>query len=144
VFCRLQLGGYFEGLRAQELYVANNSLTNAFMLKRWFPSNFVNISLQLHNYTNSIIDRTTFLLCVPLLIRIYRTQNHALFAYAALALLIPAFSGTFMSYTRIMLVVFPIFIDLATRVERIEFIAVPMFALQVLFYLLHTGGYWVA
>jgi hypothetical protein len=144
VFCRLTLGGYFEGLRAQDLYVAKNSLTNIFMLNRWFLKNFVNISLELHGYTSSIIDRLTFLLCVPLLIRIHRTQNPALFAYAALALLVPALSGMFMSYTRFALVAFPIFIDLATRVRRPELIAVPMFALQILFFLLHTGGYWVA
>jgi hypothetical protein len=144
LFCRLQFGGYFEGLGAQAIWVAKNSLANVFKIKQWFLSNFVNVSFQLHSYTSSIIDRATFLLTIPLLIRIYRTQDKALFAYAALALLVPAFSGTFMSYTRVVLVAFPIFIDVATRIERIQLIAVPMFALQILFYLLHTGGYWVA
>ena len=33
---------------------------------------------------------------------------------------------------------------LKMRRFKTEYLAVPMFALQVLFYLLHTGGYWVA
>jgi Mannosyltransferase (PIG-V) len=143
-FCWWQLGGPFEGLKAQQLYVSNNSLGNVVRLDRWFTSNFVNITLQLHGYANSMIDRAAFILCAPLLVGVYRTQNKALFAYAALTLLIPAFAGTFMSYTRVLMVVFPLSIYLGTRAIRTEYLAIPMFAVQVLFYLLHTGGYWVA
>lgn len=143
-FCRWQMGGYFDGLTAQRLWIAQNSLANMFLPTRWFMANFVNISLQLHGYTNSVIDRAAFVLCAPILIGVYRTQNRALFVYAALTLLVPAMSGTFMSYTRSLLVVFPLFIYLGARVRRPEYLAVPMFALQVLLYLLHTGGYWVA
>lgn len=143
--CRWQLGGFLAGLSAQQLYVAKNALGNIVLPHVWFMSNFVNIDLQLHNYTNSMIDRAAFLLCLPLLVGVYRTQHKALFAYAALTMLVPALTGFFMSYTRFLLVVFPLFMYLGSRFPRSEYyLAGPMFALQVLFYLLHTGGYWVA
>jgi Mannosyltransferase (PIG-V) len=143
-FCRWQLGGFLAGMNAQQLFVAKNSLGNLIELPHWFINNFVNIHLSLHSYTTSIIDRSAFILCAPFLIGIYRTQNKALFAYAAANLLVPALAGSFMSYTRFLLAVFPLFIYVGTRFKRPEFAAIPMFALQVLFYLLHTGGYWFA
>jgi hypothetical protein len=143
--CRWQLGGFLAGLSAQQLYVAKNSLGNIFQPYVWFMSNFVNIDLQLHSYTTSMIDRVAFLLCLPLLVGVYRTQHTALFAYAALAMLVPALTGVFMSYTRFLLVVFPLFMYLGARFPRSEYyLAGPMFALQVLLCVMHTGGYWVA
>lgn len=145
VFCRWQIGGFLAGLEAQELYVSKNSLGNLLSPFHWFLNNFVNIKLQLHGFTNSIIDRAAFLLCLPMLVGVYRTQNRAIFAYAVVAMLVPAMAGTFMSYTRILLVVFPLFMYLGMRFPKSEYyLAPPMFALQILFYVMHTGGYWVA
>jgi hypothetical protein len=45
---------------------------------------------------------------------------------------------------RMLLVVFPLCIFIGSRKWPTEYLAVPMFTLQVLFYLMHTGGYWVA
>ena len=144
-FCRWQLGGYLAGLSAQQFYIANNSLGNLLSPVRWYLDNFVHIQTQLHGYTNSLIDRAAFLLCLPLLVGIYRTEHKALFAYAAVTLLIPALAGSFMAYTRYLLVVFPVFMYLGMRFERpVYYLLPPMFAMQVLFYLMHTGGYWVA
>ncbi len=91
-----------------------------------------------------MIDRAVFILSALLLVGVYRTQNKALFIYAVITLLVPALAGTFMSQTRMVLAVFPIFMYLGVLLMRSELVAIPMFALQVLFYLLHTGGYWVA
>lgn len=143
-FCRWQIGGFFDGMKAQQLYIAQNSVGNILALNQWFTKNFIDITLNLHSYTTSMIDRAAFLLCAPILVGIYRTQHKALFVYAAITLLVPAFAGTFMSYTRFLLAVFPLFIYIGTRFKRAEWVAIPMFVLQVLFYLLHTGGYWVA
>jgi hypothetical protein len=143
-FCRWQLGGYFAGLAAQNLYVAKNSIGNLFFPQLWFMNNFVNIHLQLHDYTKSLIDRVAFFLCVSTLVGVYRTQNKALFTYAAVTMLVPAFAGSFMSYTRVLLVVFPMFIYIGARFPGSVYWAVLMFSLQLLFYLLHTSGYWVA
>jgi hypothetical protein len=143
--CRWQLGGFLAGLSAQQLYVAKNSLGNILSPVDWFAQNFVNVKLELHSYTTSMIDRAAFLLCLPTLIGVYRTQPVALFVYAALTMLVPALAGSFMSYTRFLLVVFPMFLYLGVRLPRAEYyLAAPMFALQILLYLLHTGGYWVA
>lgn len=147
--CRWQLGGFFEGLKSQHGFVAENSLSNIFSNifspYHWFLNNFINIHLHLHDYTTSAIDRAAFLICAPILIGIYRTQNKALFAYAAVSLLVPAFAGSFMSYTRFLLMVFPIFLFVGAYLKKSEYyLAVPMFAVQVFLYLLHTDGYWVA
>lgn len=108
-FCQWQMGGFMVGLSAQQLYVANNSLGNLLSPSRWWLNNFVHLQPQLHDYTHSLIDRGAFLLCLPLLVGVCRTQHRALFAYAALTLLVPAMGGNFMSYTRMLLVVFPMF-----------------------------------
>jgi hypothetical protein len=85
-----------------------------------------------------------FVVALPLLIGVWRTQNRALAAYAIVTLLVPALAGTFMSYTRHLLLVFPLFMYLGSKVPRAELLAIPMFALQILFVLMHTGWYWVA
>jgi hypothetical protein len=143
-FCRWQLGGFMSGLDAQRLYVAHNSLGNLLSPVAWYRRNFT-IPLQLHGYTNSWLDRGAFLLAVPVLVGVFRREHKALFAYAAVTMLIPAFAGTFMSYTRMLLPVFPLFIYLGVRFRNSPFILAPMFlALQVLLFVLHTSGYWVA
>lgn len=142
--CRWQLGGFFEGLRAQRLYVGDNSLGKLLEPLAWLRSNFLDADLEIHGYTNSLLDRVAFLLCLPLLALVYRTEHKALFAYAAVTLLVPALAGSFMSYTRVLLAVFPLFLGLGTARARIVYLAIVGFALQILFYLMHTGGYWVA
>jgi len=109
----------------------------------WFTNNFVRIDLQLHNYTNSMIDRGAFLLCAPLLVGVYRTEHKALFAYAALTLLVPALAGSFMSYTRMLLMVFPLFMFLGVRLRGSHDLARPRrVKMRGGSYLLHTGSYW--
>lgn len=142
--CRWQLGGFMAGLDAQRLYVANNSLGNLLSPAAWYHRNF-DVPLELHGYTNSWLDRGAFLLAVPVLVGVYRREHKALFAYAAVTMLIPAFAGTFMSYTRMLLPVFPLFIYLGARFRHPVFVLGPIFlALQVLLFVLHTSGYWVA
>jgi hypothetical protein len=144
IFCRITMGGYLVGLDAHQLNVSDYSLMNLLKPLAWFTRNFADVTLQLHGYTDSALDRAAFILCLPLLVGVALTQRPSLFAYAAVAMLVPALSGNFMSYLRHLLVVFPMFIFLGSRAWRTEYLAVPMFALQVLLYLLHTGGYWVA
>lgn len=143
--CRWQLGGYMAGLNAQNHYIAQNSLANLFSPVAWFARNFTQQPLHLHGFVNSLIDRGAFLLAVPLLIGVFRHQHKALFSFAALTMLIPAFAGTFMSYTRMLLPVFPLFLYLGVRVRNSGYLLAPIFmALQVLLFLLHTTGRWVA
>lgn len=134
----------FAGIDAQGLFIADNSIANVFALDRWFVRNFVDVGLVLHGYTNSIIDRVAFALCLPLLFWVYRTQERALFVFALLALLVPALAGSFMSYTRFLLAVFPLFMAGGALLKHPERLAVVMFALQILLFVLHATGRWVA
>jgi hypothetical protein len=144
VFCWWKLSDFAAGLQAQRLYVGDNALSNLLHPMEWMSRNFLDVNFTLHGYTTSLIDRAAFLICAPLLIGVYRTEDRALFAYAALTLLVPALAGSFMSYLRVLLVVFPLFIYLGIRIRRAEYLAVPMFVLQVFFYVMHTGAFWVA
>jgi hypothetical protein len=49
-----------------------------------------------------------------------------------------------MSYTRFVLVVFPLFFFLGTRKRWVLYLAVPMFCVQLLYFIMHVNGYWVA
>jgi hypothetical protein len=142
-FCQWQLGSFTAGLDAQRLFVANNSLGNLFAIDQWFVRNFVDITFSTHGYTTSLVDRAFFVLSLPLLIGAVVTQNKALAAYALVTVLVPALAGNFMSYTRFLLLAFPLFIFLGTF-KNAERVAAVMLPVQVLFYLMHTGGYWVA
>lgn len=144
LFCLWQLGDPFAGLNAQRFSIAGNSLENLLHPVEWFRRNFVDISLSLHNYTTSWIDRALFVVALPLLVGVWRTQHKALFAYALVTLLVPALAGSFMSYSRHLMLVFPLFMYLGTALPRPELLAIPMFAIQILLVLMHTGGYWVA
>lgn len=144
LFCLWQLGDPFAGLNAQRFSIAGNSLANLLNPVDWFTRNFVDIELSLHNYTTSWIDRVFFLVALPLLIGVWRTQHKALLAYALVTLLVPALAGNFMSYTRHLMLVFPLFMYLGTALPRPELLAIPMFAVQILLVLMHTGAYWVA
>jgi len=138
------MGDPMAGLKAQDLFVANNSIGNLLQPVAWFTRNFVDIQLQFHSYTESILDRSAFLLAIPLLVGVVRTQHRALAAYALITALVPALSGNFMSYTRFLLVVFPLFMFLGGSRRPTQYLIPAMFAVQVLLYLMHTGGYWVA
>ncbi len=144
LFCWWQLGDPFAGFNAQRFTISNNSLANLLRPVEWFRANFVGISPILHGYTNSVIDRVAFVIALPLLIGVWRTQHKALAVYGIVTLLVPALSGSFMSYTRHLLLVFPLFMFVGSKVPRAELLAIPMFALQVLLVLMHTGWYWVA
>lgn len=144
-FSKWQIGGYLAGLNAHDLYVNHSSLGNLLAPRAWFERNFLNTSFAVHGYTNSIIDRVGFGLALMVLVGVFRQQPKALFAYALVTLLVPALAGSFMSYTRMLLVVFPLFIYLGARWEQSALALVPpFFALQLLFFLMHTGSYWVA
>jgi hypothetical protein len=71
VFCQWQLGGFLEGMKAQQVNISKYSLANVLMVHRWFMTNFVDITLQLHSYKSSMIDRAAFILCAPILIGVY-------------------------------------------------------------------------
>jgi hypothetical protein len=144
LFCYWQLGNPFAGIDAQQYSIANNSIANVLRPGLWFIRNFVLLEPALHSYTTSVIDRTLFVLALPVLIGVWRTQHRAIAVYAVVTLLVPALAGNFMSYSRHLMLVFPLSMYLGVKLKHPELLAIPMFALQVLLVVMHTSGVWVA
>ncbi len=103
----------------------------------------------LHGYTNSLIDRGFFLFFILLLPRMWLKTGPVLFSYALVMGLVPLF-GSFLSYTRYLVVVVPLFIALGisfSREDRKPFLFPFLYAclmFQTLFLILHVLNHWVA
>jgi hypothetical protein len=145
----LATGNALEGYNAQSRFggpAASLSmpLHPAELMQRWFPG-----PLAVHGYRNSIIDRVLFLLFLLALPLIWRLRSPPLFWYSLVLGLVPVV-GTFMSYSRYLLPVFPLYLagaNLFTR-DPWRFLLFPwLFAsisLQALFIVMQSLGYWVA
>ncbi len=102
----------------------------------------------IHGFTNSIIDRLFFVLFLVLLPLVFKKTDKVLFIYTLAMGIVPVF-GSFMSYTRYLLLAFPIFIAMAVffsaKKEKYVF---PYFYIsllfQALFIILHSLNYWVS
>lgn len=104
----------------------------------------------IHGFTTSVIDRMFFLGFLFSLYIIYKKTTPSFFTYALVMGLIYIISGTFMSYTRHLLIIFPLFIAFAIILEKEKYIALRFFllygmiTLQTLFLIMHSLNYWVA
>lgn len=143
LFCFWQLGDPFAGIDAQQHSIAQNSIANLLRPGLWFIRNFLTLEPTLHDFTTSLIDRSLFVLSLPVLVGVWRTQHRAIAMYAIVTLLVPALAGNFMSYSRHLMLVFPLFMYLGLKLKHPELLAIPMFAVQVLFVVMHTSGLWV-
>jgi len=124
--------------------VAGNSLQNLLHPLLWFKRNFIEITLTLHNYTTSIIDRLFFAGFLASLFGIYKNADKIFFYYALVMGLVPALLGNFMAYTRYLVVVFPIFIILALIFKnKSPYVIIPLFMMQIFFLVIHSLNYWV-
>lgn len=144
LFMYLSVGSSSAGFDAQKHFISGNSIMNIMNIQDWFIRNFVDIKLQFHGFTDSIIDRLFFGFYVFMLYWVYRKTDLTLTVYSIIIGIIPALSGTFMSYSRYTLVVFPIFIALALISGRhYRFIALLFASIQVVFAISHTLNHWV-
>lgn len=138
-------GSIFSGFAAQNLFIAHNSLGNLFHPVSWFQSNFITLHYTLNGSTTSILNRLVFGFYLVLLYCIYKYLDTTLFVYSLALGLFPALTGVFMSYSRFILVVFPIFIVLALRFQKNPWLVIiPSAVLQILLLTAHTLNYWVA
>ena len=148
-FMRLATGNAFEMFQAMHSYVSAHSLTYvlhpvqlAQALWQW--------PLALHGFTNSIVDRALFLLFLALLVPMFRRLHPSLALFALAVGLLNVLSGTFMSYSRYLLLAFPVFITAALLLERPNLrslrmpLAYCMVLIQGLFLVMHALSYWVA
>lgn len=142
-------GDFFSQLNAQQNFVSHYSFFSLFNPLIFFRA-FFTFPLALHGFTNSLLDRIFFLLFLSLLPLMYKRISKTLFVYAVVFGVLPTLGGSFMSYMRYLLVVFPIFITLgilSTEKKFLPFVFPYLFVsllLQSLFLIMHSLNYWVA
>ncbi len=142
----LATGDAFEGFHAQKLYYANANagrlLDPAGFLRSFLDAGF------LHGMTGSMMDRLWFLIFLTTLYPLWR-MDRTLFLFALTMGLVPAVTEWFISYTRYLSVVFPVFMVLGGWMGRDSCTAwrytllAGLFAVQILFLLMHINNYWV-
>lgn len=114
VFMYSTSGNIFEGFDAQKHFENHPSVSNILDLPRFLQS-AGNIG-QLHGMVDSLLDRCFFVLFLILLPAIWR-MNMTYFCYALLSGLVPAMSNQFLSYTRFLVLCFPVFIAMAEKLR---------------------------
>lgn len=141
-------GNAFTGFALQNNVVGRWQIS-AFLQPDVFLRNIFPAQFAIHGFTNSLFDRLFFLVFLISLPVIWKKTNPVLFSYALIMGIVPLF-GSFMSYTRYMLLVLPIFIAYGKIFAEKQFswkiilYAYPSLLLQALFIVLHSLNYWVA
>ncbi|HZR20557.1 MAG TPA: mannosyltransferase family protein [Verrucomicrobiae bacterium] len=112
-FCLIKLwtGNPFEGLQAQKYWRNIHSIRNLWNLPK-FVVGFLSPDAW-HAFKGSVLDRGLFLILMYTLPRIWRLGKDMLIWAYVLGIL-PAMSGTFVSFTRFESIVFPMFVALAS------------------------------
>jgi len=119
------------------------------LLQPWrLIQDLVRTDLVWHNYLDSAMDRAFFVVLVASLPLVWRKTDVQLALFATVMLLQP-FLGSFMSYTRLTIMAFPVYIAWASLLEgrdrRLLYLAAaPMLVLQVVLLSKHVTGDWVA
>lgn len=106
-------GDLLSSFKAQAPFTSQYSLLNLLHPVDWFQKNFIEINWQLHGIGTSALDRIFFVLYLPFLVLIWRHQPRIYFWYALAFGLVPALTGVINSYIRYLLVVFPLFPEIA-------------------------------
>jgi hypothetical protein len=141
-----QTGNPWEGFDAQKRYIAQPSVMKILDLKG-FASSLMQPFDIAHPYMNSSVDRAIFLLLLPFIIGTWRLDK-AMFAFSVLLGIVPAMTGTFMSYSRFAAVLIPVFIVIAQALSKAgrigqALVLAVFFMVQVLFLLMHSNSFWV-
>jgi len=146
---QLTTGNYWEGMRLEYAIVGGWKVSNVFDPIYFLVSLFSPGAFVVHGFANSIIDRVFFVIYCVFLVVIYKRLDKTMFVYALMVGMVPLF-GSFMSYTRYALMVFPIFIVMVKvfAKKRYDLFFYPtlffMLMLQTLFIVMHALNYWVA
>jgi len=136
---------FTEGLNAQNYYLAGASLG-----KLLHPVEFLGSFLKgvkLGGILDSIFDRIFFVIFLMTLPLVYR-MNKTWFVFSLMMGLIPAVTNSFVSYTRYVAVVFPLFVVAGQYFATPEMkpwrglALAASLGLQLLFILLHSNNYW--
>lgn len=148
LFIYIKTGNFFEIFLLHNTVVGRWDVFSIFHPDVFFK-NLTQFPLALHGFTNSLLDRIFFVAYLISLPFIYKRLDKTFFIYALCMGGVPIF-GTFMSYTRYMLMVFPFFIILAMFFTKKKYshLLFPflflLVMLQTLFIIMHSLNYWVA
>lgn len=149
IFMQITTGSYFEGFRMESYNVGHWDIANVLNPLLFFVNLFFPESSALHGFTNSIIDRVFFVCYCIFLYFIYKKLDKTMFVYALVMGMVPIL-GSFMSYTRYVLMVFPIFMVLAKFYDKSKYkllfypTLLLFIVIQIIFLIMHSLNYWVA
>jgi hypothetical protein len=138
-------GNAFEGFEAQKHFPTQPSVGKIFDLGGFLMA-FVSVR-ELHNSTGSFIDRFFFVLLLGLLPWVFRL-NPVLGVYTVLIGIVPAVSSGFMSYSRHVVMCFPIFMVLAgafrgeERAPAFYYMVALLGAVQACFLIRYLNFFW--
>jgi hypothetical protein len=141
-------GDPFSGIEGAQRYASAASLTRLFDLGQFFGDLFSPVRFS-HTVLNSVFDRFWFL-CFVLTVGFIWKINSTYFVYSLFMGLVPAMTSSFMSYTRYLVVVFPLFLAAAKLFANLKrdywlwFTIAVLFSLQMIFLLRHVNYYWFA
>lgn len=146
-YMHVELGNAFVAMETEKMYISDRGLHNLLHPDRLF-TDFFRGDLYAHGYLNSELDRAFFVAFLISLPVVYRVVDKPMFIFCAIIGLQP-FLGSFMSYTRLVLVAFPLYIAyaglLGGRRQRLALVlVVPMAVLQGLLLSMHVTANWVA
>lgn len=142
-------GSFFTQFTAQENFISQYSFFSIFN-PLFFLKALFTFPLHLHGFTDSLLDRIFFLLFLTFLPLLWKRVSLVLFIYTVTFGLLPVLSGSFMSYMRYLVILFPLFIGLGmlSLEKKYEKFTFPFLfvsiALQTLFVIMHSLNYWVS
>jgi len=143
-----QTGDPIGTFKAQDYFISNNKITNIFNIGEWFSRNFYDATLSFHGFTNSFLDRSFFIFYFFILISVFKYQKKELALFAAIVGIVPALSGGFMSYIRYLVVIFPIFAQVAIFLQKENYYRYFVYAFfigfQTYFIIQYSINNWVA
>ncbi|MBV9119693.1 MAG: glycosyltransferase family 39 protein [Chloroflexi bacterium] len=148
-FMYLATGNPLEMAEATKMNISGFSLTAALHPVQLFQQLFQQ-PLEVHGFNDSMIDRAFFAAFLALLIPLFRRVHPALAFYTLAVGLITIVSGSFVSYSRYVMLGFPLFVVLTLLLDRenLAFLRAPLTYLfvmvQSLFLVMHALNYWVA
>lgn len=138
-------GNPFEGFEAQKFFPNQPSIANILNLPGFFEA-FIKFK-NLHSARFSTIDRFFFILMIASLWPIWKLDK-TYFLYALLVGVVPAMSNWFFSYTRFIMMCFPLFIIMAQylKTKKLQpflwYVAVILGGMQIWFLIRHINYRW--
>lgn len=141
-------GDPFASYNAQKYFIGQYSALNIFNPVLFFHNLFAPIQ-SIHLFTNSLIDRLFFVLYLANLPLVYKKTDKPLFFLYVLMGITP-FLGSFMAYTRYLLLAIPLFIAWGEIIYEKKWfvpaliIGLSLLSLQVIFIMLYALNYWVS